>query len=145
MASVWLVAMGAAAPFAYYSELRRPCPDVECALYCGMPSSLNWLHWLTFIVLLVVPMLLMGVTYAIIIFKLWFRQPVGSTVLSVETLRMQYKRKAIKMLFLVMLVFVSCWTPLLTFDVLAKMLRFRLTESMVTLRYYLQVAYTFIV
>ncbi|KAK7112219.1 hypothetical protein V1264_011703 [Littorina saxatilis] len=140
MTAVWLVALGSAAPFAYYHHLLKVCqwPSGDCALYCGMPSSLQWIHWLTYVVLLLVPMCLMGVSYAIIIFKLWLRQPVGTTVVNVESLRMQYKKKAIKMLFLVMVIFTSCWMPLLTFDLLAKLLHSPLSQNLVTLRYYLQ-------
>ncbi|KAL8591373.1 hypothetical protein ACOMHN_052637 [Nucella lapillus] len=181
MTAVWLVALAAAAPFIHYHELLELCewPAEQCALYCGMPVSLQWLHWLTYVVLLLLPMLLVdvsyavviykrwgrttvggntvvngveclrvqykkkasnGVSYAVIIYKLWGRTPVGgSTVVNgVECLRVQYKKKAIKMLFLVMLIFVTCWMPLLTFDLLAKLLRLPLTQRLVTLRYYLQ-------
>ena len=61
-----------------------------------------------------------------------------------ESLRMQYKKKAIKMLFLVMVIFISCWMPLLTFDLLSKLFHWPLEQGMVTLRYYLQVCPTFL-
>ena len=59
--AVWLVAIASSWPFLYYHHLLKLCewPSRRCALYCGMPASLQWLHWLTYVLLLLVPMLLM--------------------------------------------------------------------------------------
>ncbi|XP_076452691.1 QRFP-like peptide receptor [Babylonia areolata] len=167
MVGVWVVALGSASPFLYYQRLLKLCewpsPEHEaeaeghgeeeeeegergggryghgCVLYCGMPASLQWLHCMTYVVLLLIPMMLMGASYAVIIAKLWLRQPpAGRMTVGVEAFRQQYKRRAIKMLFLVLLIFLGCWMPLLTFDLLAKLLRLPLRPRLVTLRYFLQ-------
>ncbi|PVD38368.1 hypothetical protein C0Q70_00982 [Pomacea canaliculata] len=113
--------------------------EVKCCSYCIMNSDLLWMHWLTYALLLVLPVMLMGAAYSVIIVKLWLRRPVGAcSVISAESLRVQYKRKAVKVLFSVMMVFVVCWTPLLTFDLVSKVVQVKIRTSTVTVRYYLQ-------
>ena len=54
--------------------------------------------------------------------------------------RTRYKRRVIKMLLLIMTLFLVCWTPLLTFNLVAnEVSRLKVSDDLLTIRYYLQV------
>ncbi|KAH9518602.1 hypothetical protein Btru_005742, partial [Bulinus truncatus] len=63
--------------------------------------------------------------------------PVGVVMISVTGLRNRYKKKAVKMLLLVVLLFLLCWTPILIFDIVKLQHSFTF-DGVVNLKYYLQ-------
>lgn len=75
--------------------------------------------WVTIFVLFYGPFLFMSILYSIICYKLWIQRSVGVTSQKNNDVRLKLKRKAIKMLITVVVIFVICWSPLLLFTVVA--------------------------
>lgn len=70
--------------------------------------------------------------------------PVGVIVTSDAGFRARFKKKAIKMLGLVVILFLVCWTPLLTFDLVVKVDgHIHVSSTLIHVKYYLQVSVQF--
>lgn len=122
---IWSLAVGAPVLFVYaYSErqwknfLERFCTDIwpqsvmsdgECDR--GLTSKRA--YWtLVIVVLNWVPMVMMMISYTVILVKLYQNRIVPSSgALSVSAIQQRSKKKVIKMLFAILLIFVVCTIP----------------------------------
>ena len=156
LAVVWLVSLGAAGPLVMFYETVELCGDVTARSVSGELCREEFTHtmcrtkpeylelnrhynWVTFILLYVVPVVILGVAYSIITYRLWVKTPVGQVVVSDVGHRTRYKRRVIQMLLLVMALFIVCWTPLLTFNLVAnEVRRLKASDDLLTIRHYLQ-------
>ncbi|KAH9518591.1 hypothetical protein Btru_005717 [Bulinus truncatus] len=146
---VWILALASGAPYLYYSKVRQPpCFDRRkckeelivhklCAFKEDSTQASINLHWLNFAIAFLIPMVVLFIAYGIIVYKLWIKAPVGVVMISVAGLRNRYKKKAVKMLLLVVLLFLLCWTPILIFDIVKLQHSFTF-DGVVNLKYYLQ-------
>ena len=66
-------------------------------------------------------------------------QPPVGVVVSDAGVRSRYKRRVIKMLLLIMALFLVCWAPLLTFDLVTRENDIEVTSNLMRTKYYLQV------
>ncbi|TPP57274.1 Neuropeptide FF receptor 2 [Fasciola gigantica] len=64
-----------------------------------------------FVVLYIIPLGIQGTTYGFISYKLWKRSTPGELVHSVEKMRLKEKRRIIKMLIFIVVMFGICWLP----------------------------------
>ncbi|XP_041364447.1 QRFP-like peptide receptor [Gigantopelta aegis] len=149
LTTVWLLAVASSTPYAYLYELSTVCGD-ETTATCddvshiciasddGPADSLK--TWMTFVVLLVIPFILVGAAYGRIVLQLWGRTPVGAVGArgAAADQQTRYKRKAIKMLVLVVLLYTFCWSPLLVFDIVSKETNLQASAVNFNIRYYLQ-------
>ncbi|XP_078659605.1 QRFP-like peptide receptor [Branchiostoma floridae x Branchiostoma belcheri] len=64
-----------------------------------------------FVAIYTIPMLVMTGAYAMIGKKLWNKMTPGVTIMSMESAQAKIKKKVIRMLVVLVLVFFVCWTP----------------------------------
>ncbi|RUS90570.1 hypothetical protein EGW08_001658 [Elysia chlorotica] len=145
---VWIVAIATAAPFALYYHPSELCgryfPSGECAKYhtvCLKSSEpyldLDKLHWLSFLVLFLLPALVMLVAYTIIIYNLWIKRP-SVTMLSISSQRASMTKKAVKMLVMVVVLYMVSWSPLQVFGVAMRESDSIRASQVLGLKYYLE-------
>ncbi|KAL3876910.1 hypothetical protein ACJMK2_034691 [Sinanodonta woodiana] len=122
LAVVWIISFGASIPYLiiYDTEtVTSKCSEGRHEV-CYTPILKGGKEafdvGFTLVLLFVVPFIFMCVTYGIICCKLWGQPTIGVRVPRVHDAGLRLKRKAIKMLITVMLLFVVCWSPLLVFN-----------------------------
>uniref|UniRef100_A0A2K5CE48 G protein-coupled receptor 83 n=1 Tax=Aotus nancymaae TaxID=37293 RepID=A0A2K5CE48_AOTNA len=78
------------------------------------PADLFWkyLDLATFILLYILPLLIISVAYARVAKKLWLRNTIGDVTTEQYLALRRKKKKTIKMLMLVVVLFALCWFPL---------------------------------
>ncbi|KAK6187139.1 hypothetical protein SNE40_005227 [Patella caerulea] len=147
---VWIIALVSSIPYSFCFELFEVCIDPKgcpkhkahrTAHFCrGQDrSQIDQLQiWLTMVVLFIIPFVFMTVTYSVICYTLWSKRPIGSSFGQSEDVQTRYKKKAVKMLILVVLLFVGCWSPLIIFEVVAKETELLASDKSLTSKYYLQ-------
>eukprot|EP00058_Branchiostoma_floridae_P010642 XP_002596130.1 hypothetical protein BRAFLDRAFT_66144 [Branchiostoma floridae] len=64
-----------------------------------------------FVVIYTIPILVMTGAYVMIGKKLWNKKTPGITIMSMESVQAKIKKKVIRMLVVLVLVFFVCWTP----------------------------------
>ena len=118
---VWVISLVAAVPQAVYYKL------VEFKSICGKVTEVclspvldtdtlgSLYQWLPFCLLFGLPLTIMMGLYGIIIRKLWKKRQIGAGVKVADSFRTMQKKRAIKMLVTVLVVFVVCWFPLQCF------------------------------
>ncbi|KAG8554089.1 hypothetical protein GDO81_003657 [Engystomops pustulosus] len=84
------------------------------------PSDLFWkyLDLSTFVLLYLLPLLIITITYSRLAKKLWMRNAIGDITTKQYITHRKNKKKSIKMLVLVVVVFAVCWFPLNCYVVL---------------------------
>ena len=119
LAVIWIVSAICSVPNAVFYDLEKiefKCvvPDDEAKYACVWPKS-SYKEplqlWVTLITLFIIPLLLMSFAYSRIGYQLWIRKPVGTRRNSSDNTVM--KKKVIKMLVIVMLAYVLCWSPIM--------------------------------
>ncbi|OWF55977.1 gastrin/cholecystokinin type B receptor-like [Mizuhopecten yessoensis] len=140
---VWVLSVATSLPNAQQYELvpyRSRC-DTK---YLCMQPLVNGVAgevlqtWLSFTLLFLLPLLVMSVLYGIIIHRLWIKRPIGSSVQPSESNQLRIKKKAIKMLLVVVFLYVICWLPLQCFSIIIQKSDVRPTQSIRQLRKFLQ-------
>lgn len=78
--------------------------------------------WLSFGILFVFPLMVMGILYGIIIQRLWGKNTIipTSNANKSDSVRLRQKKRAIKMLVTVISLFVICWSPLQMFNIITE-------------------------
>ncbi|XP_062607935.1 QRFP-like peptide receptor [Saccostrea cucullata] len=121
--TVWVTSLVSGIPQVFYFELikvKDVCDrivDDICTLPLITSKTMEFFQlWLPFLILFVAPLLVMTILYSIIIVKLWGRRPIGITVKTNDSYRLKQKKRAIKMLVTVMVLFIICWLPIQTFN-----------------------------
>ncbi|KAL4231569.1 neuropeptide Y receptor [Mactra antiquata] len=122
---IWFLAIGLSLPYGLYNNVRSVdfvLKEVKrCVSDYPQPSD-QWEKYLTIVTLIlqyVIPLAIIGVTYGRIVRKLWIRTHVGAVTENQQASQQRTKRKSIKMLIFVVIVFALCWMPLNLYQVLA--------------------------
>ena len=117
LAVIWIVSVLCSVPNVVFYDVKKvefKCPVPEDKFACVWPKSKYkepLQLWMTLITLFIIPLLLMSFAYTKVGYHLWIRKPVGIRRNSLEnTVK---KKKVIKMLVIVMLAFVICWSPIM--------------------------------
>ncbi|XP_060577291.1 G-protein coupled receptor 83-like [Ruditapes philippinarum] len=122
---IWLLSIGLSLPYGIYNKVQTVNFLLNNASRCT-PSfpypSERWEKYLTIGTLLlqyVIPLTVIGITYGRIVRKLWVRTHVGAVTQNQQASQQKAKRKSIKLLICVVVIFAICWMPLNLYQVLA--------------------------
>ena len=113
---IWIVSIIMALPFGIYSKAETVSFVVESAIRCRTvyPSQKfeQYLTVVTLILQYILPLAIIGVTYGRIVRRIWERTDLGAMTANQHACRSKHKKKSIKMLMIVVIVFAICWMPL---------------------------------
>ncbi|XP_051965507.1 G-protein coupled receptor 83-like [Xyrauchen texanus] len=122
---IWLMASCFSLPHAIYQKLftfvySKDIVRSLCVPDFPDPSELYWqyLDLATFILLYVLPLLIITVAYYAVARRLWRRNAIGDVTSEQYFLQRRKRKRTIKMLVLVVVVFAVCWFPLNCYVVL---------------------------
>ncbi|KAM3910468.1 G-protein coupled receptor 83-like [Leptodactylus fuscus] len=122
---IWVMATCFSLPHAIYQKLlqynyRQTTIRSLCIPDFPEPSDLFWkyLDLSTFVLLYLLPLLIITITYSRLAKKLWMRNAIGDITTEQYITHRKNKKKSIKMLVLVVVVFAVCWFPLNCYVVL---------------------------
>ncbi|XP_069800069.1 G-protein coupled receptor 83-like [Dendropsophus ebraccatus] len=122
---IWIMATCFSLPHAIYQKLfrynyRQSTVRSLCIPDFPEPSDLFWkyLDLATFLLLYLLPLLIITITYSRLAKKLWMRNAIGDITTEQYITHRKNKKKSIKMLVLVVVVFAVCWFPLNCYVVL---------------------------
>ena len=120
----WVIGVLMSLPFPMFARVERVDLLLISANRCNLvypePADdyARYFTLATFIAQFVLPMSLSGVAYGQIVQKLWSRQLLGQTTDHQKLNHEKTRRRTIKMLIVVILVFVLCWLPLNLYHIL---------------------------
>ncbi|XP_051900486.1 G-protein coupled receptor 83-like [Pristis pectinata] len=116
---IWILASCFSLPHAIYQKLfrfvyREKTVRSLCVPAFPKPSDMFWkyLDLTTFGLLYALPLLVITVAYSAVGKKLWLRSAIGAVTVEQSVAQRGRKKKAIKMMVLVVVVFAICWLPL---------------------------------
>ncbi|XP_043203801.1 neuromedin-K receptor-like [Amphibalanus amphitrite] len=117
IAVIWLLAAVISLPHAVYNEVVTVFTFralSRCQTRYPRPSRdfRKWLTLLTSLTQYYVPLTITGVAYSIITRKVWSRVVLGAATEEQMVYQARAKRKTIKMLMVVVVLFAICWMPL---------------------------------
>ncbi|XP_033749504.1 QRFP-like peptide receptor [Pecten maximus] len=140
---VWVLSVATSLPNAQQYELVPYRSGCHIKYLCMQPlvngvAGEILQTWLSFTLLFLLPLIVMSVLYGIIIYRLWIKRPIGSSVQPTESNQLRIKKKAIKMLLVVVFLYVLCWLPLQCFSIIIQKSNVRPTQSIRQLRKFLQ-------
>ncbi|OCT57887.1 probable G-protein coupled receptor 83 [Xenopus laevis] len=122
---IWVMATCFSLPHAIYQKLfqynyRENKVRSLCIPDFPEPSELYWkyLDLSTFLLLYLLPLLIITIAYSRLAKKLWMRNAIGDITTEQYITHRKNKKKSIKMLVLVVVVFAVCWFPLNCYVVL---------------------------
>lgn len=122
VAVIWTVSIILALPYGIYSKTREMNFYVERVLRCvsSYPSETfeQYLTVVTIILQYIAPLTVIAVTYGRIVRRIWERTEIGAVTAYQHACRSKHKKKSIKMLMLVVIVFAICWMPLNLYHIL---------------------------
>lgn len=125
MVLIWVVSFLCSVPNAVFYTVERKvdkCHEsTDEMLVCVWPKNKYKIPlelWLTVVVLFFIPLIIMSTTYGLIGYQLWIRKPVGNRRNSLRNSDM--KKSVIKMLVIVMLAFIVCWSPIMALNAVEK-------------------------
>ncbi|XP_052773776.1 G-protein coupled receptor 83-like [Mya arenaria] len=122
---IWMVAIGLSLPFGLFNKVQTVDFFFKKVKRCtsDFPTPRDkWEKYLTistFFLQFIIPLTVIGITYGRIVRKLWVRTHVGAVTQNQHVSQQKAKRKSIKMLIAVVVVFALCWMPLNLYQVLA--------------------------
>ncbi|XP_074837689.1 G-protein coupled receptor 83 isoform X2 [Carettochelys insculpta] len=122
---IWIMATCFSLPHAIYQKLfifkySEKVTRCLCLPDFPEPADLFWkyLDLTTFILLYVLPLSIISATYVRVAKKLWLRNAIGNVTMEQYFALQRKKKKTIKMLMLVVVLFAVCWFPLNCYVVL---------------------------
>ena len=86
--------------------------------------ALKWAQYLTvatFLLQYILPLVTIAITYSRIVHNLWIRTHLGVLTETQRIIQIQNKRKSIKLLVAVVIVFAVCWMPLNLYQILTNL------------------------
>ena len=119
MIVIWILALAVSSPFLVIQRLALRLKETEeapglkmvnvCVEHYGQPELEEAHTLIQFIVFYCVPIGAMFFAYGKIARKLWIRKPIGDSHDLAKSL--QQKKRIIRMLIVIVLVFLLCWLP----------------------------------
>ncbi|GFS75790.1 probable G-protein coupled receptor 83 [Nephila pilipes] len=117
---VWLLALLLSLPHAIFNKIETVFTNrhlVRCRAVYPRDTSL-WITLVAVFTQYVLPLSITGVLYYLIIGQVWYRNSLGVMTERQRVSQANAKKKTIKMLVVVVILFALCWLPLNTFNVL---------------------------
>ena len=127
LAIIWILSALCSVPNAIFYDVQRveftrTVPGMEDRYGCVWPES-DYREplqlWLTLVVLFITPLIFMSFAYCRMGYQLWIRKPVGSKRNTSDNTVM--KKKVIKMLVIVMVAYVLCWSPIMVLNAVVEL------------------------
>ncbi|KAK3733559.1 hypothetical protein QZH41_004256 [Actinostola sp. cb2023] len=118
MGVVLVVAIGVSAPFLYaMNVIKYSDGTLQCIENWGLedPSNSSAPKDYTIVLFLffyAIPLIVISVLYSVVIYKLWIRKVPGQRSETNEQQAIRSKKKVLRMLLVVVIVFAVCWLPL---------------------------------
>ncbi|GAB6030926.1 hypothetical protein CHUAL_007753 [Chamberlinius hualienensis] len=130
ISAIWMTSVASSMPFIFlrqYSEIKwknytQPhCGDVWAAQtyydvtngVCIVDYPIKRLYYIFFtMTLFFLPITVMSITYFLLVRKLWLSPPPGEYHNNGVSIQSRAKKKVIKLVLTVLIVFIACWTPL---------------------------------
>ncbi|RUS76802.1 hypothetical protein EGW08_015448 [Elysia chlorotica] len=116
---VWLVALCLSLPYGLYMQvIKMRFVITKEVKRCRFVGPGYWTHFeefltvTTFLLQYLIPFSLIAVAYGRIVQSLWARTQVGAVTANQQLSRTRAKKKSIKLLIAVVVVFALCWLPL---------------------------------
>ncbi|XP_078389991.1 G-protein coupled receptor 83-like [Cetorhinus maximus] len=123
--SIWILASCFSLPHAIYQKLFRfvygeTTVRSLCVPAFPQPSDVFWkyLDLATFSLLYALPLLAITIVYTAVAKKLWLRNAIGDITMEQYIAQRHKRKRTIKMMLLVVVVFAVCWSPLNCYVVL---------------------------
>lgn len=143
---VWVISGAASIPYCFFFDKvdHAACKDddEESKYLCKMVGHEDlraaYETWITPFILFLGPFLFMSGMYAVICHKLWIQRPIGAGTQVGYDGRLRLKKKAIKMLITVVILFVLGWSPILCFNGIARKYELKVTRETLSWRALLQ-------
>ena len=114
MAVVWIVGIVVNSPILYAQKVIMYMGEWEC-LEIWTPAfteeAAKHFTIVLFVVFYLVPLLTMAVLYSFVVHKLWVRKVPGNPSLENQLRAQKSKKKVLKMLMSVVIIFALCWLP----------------------------------
>nr|XP_014340962.1 PREDICTED: probable G-protein coupled receptor 83 [Latimeria chalumnae] len=132
IAIIWVMAICFSLPHGIYQKLFQYNYRVStvrsfCVPDFPEPSELFWkcLDLATFLLLYLLPLAIITIAYSHLAKRLWLRNAIGDITTEQYITHRKNKKKTVKMLVLVVVVFAVCWFPLNCYVVLISSLGIR--------------------
>lgn len=115
---IWLFAIALSLPFGIFNTVEEMNFVIVVVKRCGMhfpDPKHQWEQYLTVITIVlqyIIPLTIIAVTYVRIVHKLWLRTHLGFVTEKQRATQIKAKRKSIRLLVSVVIVFAICWMPL---------------------------------
>lgn len=113
---VWLVSFVVMLPLLFVMVLEKENGSYYCLENWAPPldqtSSPAIFTLAVFIILYAVPLILITLLYACVVYTVWFRQIPGNTNRSMKKLQLKVRKNVVKMLITVVVVFAIFWLPM---------------------------------
>lgn len=115
---IWAIAIFLSLPYGIYNKVQTVSLLIETAERCSPdypePEEVykKYLSLVTIILQYIVPLCIIAVAYGRIVRKLWLRVQLGAVTQRQQVTQARAKRKSIKLLVTVVVVFALCWMPL---------------------------------
>ena len=114
MLVVWIVGIAVNSPILYAQKVIMHMGEWYC-LEIWTPAfteeASKHFTIVIFVVFYLVPLLTMAVLYSFVVHKLWVRKVPGNPSLSNQLRAQKSKKKVLKMLMTVVIIFALCWLP----------------------------------
>jgi len=113
MVVVWIVGIAVSSPLLYAQKVIKKewfCMEIWTPAFTKEASK----HFtiVIFTVFYLVPLLTMTVLYSFVVYKLWVRKVPGNPSLDNQLRVQKSKKKVLKMLMTVVIIFALCWLPM---------------------------------
>lgn len=120
--ALWVFAALLASPYAVYSqkiEIFIYAPVVRCQMLLPKPHYRKYLMAVTCATQYVLPLIVIAAAYSRISCYLWRQGSLGDATAEQQDSHQKNRRRTIKMLVLVVIVFALCWLPLNVYHLVA--------------------------
>ncbi|XP_055938069.1 G-protein coupled receptor 83-like [Argiope bruennichi] len=117
---VWILAILLSLPHAVFNKVESVF-TYRRLVRCRTAYPVNLSRWITLVAVAtqyILPLTITGVLYYLIIVQVWSRNSLGVVTEGQRVSQAKAKKKTIKMLVVVVILFALCWLPLNTFNLL---------------------------
>ncbi|GBM26903.1 putative G-protein coupled receptor 83 [Araneus ventricosus] len=117
---VWVLAILLSLPHAVFNKVESVF-TYRRLVRCRTAYPANLSRWITLVAVFtqyILPLTITGVLYYLIIVQVWSRNSLGVVTEGQRVSQAKAKKKTIKMLVVVVILFALCWLPLNTFNLL---------------------------
>ncbi|KAF8792108.1 G-protein coupled receptor 83-like [Argiope bruennichi] len=131
---VWVLAILLSLPHAIFNKVESVF-TYRRLVRCRTVYPINMSKWITLIAVItqyILPLSITGVLYYLIIVQVWSRNSLGVVTEGQRVSQAKAKKKTIKMLVVVVILFALCWFPLNTFNLLREFIPKAFMQKSVT-------------